>query len=93
MKPYIVCCGTNGRCVIYGYSPVEPEHGKPCRLTDARMIVYWASGGLLGVAANGPTEGSRITAPVPVTETSPVTEWIAVDDDAASKVEQWPPLD
>lgn len=92
MNPYIVCCGANGRCVVYGYSAEEPTQGQPCRLERAKMIVYWSDGGLLGLAAKGPAKGSRITAAVPVTVTSPVTEWVAVTAEAAGGVDQWPAL-
>lgn len=92
MKAYIVCCGTSGRCVIYGRSATEPVQGKPCRLEHARMVVYWSGGGLLGLASTGPREGSRITAPVPVTVTSPVTEWVEVADAASAEIDQWPSL-
>lgn len=91
MKPYIVCCGTHGRCVVYGWSETEPEHGKPCRLTAARMILYWAGPiGLFGLASRGPANGSRITAAVSTTETSAVTEWCAVSPEAAQEVDAWP---
>lgn len=90
MAKYIVCCGANGRCVIVGDVESEPVQGACCRVENARMILYWPSGGLLGVAANGPPEGSRLTAPVPTTVTSPVTEWIAVTDDAAREIDEWP---
>lgn len=89
-RTYIVCCGTNGRCVIVGKSDTEPIQGQPARLEQARMILYWAgTGGLLGVAALGPADGSRLTEAVDVTVTSPVTEWIAVSADAALRIHSW----
>lgn len=90
--PYIVCCGTNGRCVVYGYSETEPEQAQPARLHDARMIVRWTENGLLGVAAEGPRDGSRITSAVATTVTSPVTEWVAVSAEAAERIDAWPAL-
>ena len=90
MKSYIVCCGTSGRCLIYGYAATEPKQGTPARLERARMILYWTKTGLLGLAARGPAEGSKLTSAVETTETSPVTEWIAVSDDAAKRIDTWP---
>jgi hypothetical protein len=87
MSKHIVCCGANGRCVIVGDTDTEPIQGEPCRIENARMILYWSGGGLLGMAANGPREGSKLTSEVPVTVTSPVTEWIAVTDIASEGID------
>lgn len=89
-KAYIVCCGLNGRCVIYGRCQ-EPCTGAPCRMEEARMVLYWPSGGLLGLASAGPPSGTQITHSVSVTETSPVTEWIEVSVEAAKAIDSWPP--
>lgn len=91
MNPYIVCCGASGRAVIYGYVEGEPEQGKPCRVHDAKMVIYWSAdtGGLLGLAAKGPAEGCKITAQVDETVTSPVTEWVAVKPAAAKAIDRW----
>jgi hypothetical protein len=56
------------------------------------MIVQWTQSGLLGVAAEGPRDGSRLTAVVPVTVTSPVTEWVAVAESAAERIDTWPAM-
>lgn len=90
-RPYIVCCGaTAGLCVIYGYMDEAPVHGHPARVHDARMILRFGSGGLLGIAGRGPLDGCRITSSVPETGTSTVHEWIAVAPEAAEKIDQWP---
>ena len=91
-KPYIVCCGANGRAVIYGYSKVEPKPGKPIRLEQARMVLYWSAkcGGLVGLAAEGPKDGTRITHTVGATGTEVVRQWVAVSADAAKGMDAWP---
>lgn len=90
-KPYIVCCGVNGRCVVYGWSSTEPASGKPKVLYDARMVLYWDSEckGLFGLAASGPKGKTRITHSIHKTETSPVTEWLSVSIEAAKKFDEW----
>ena len=88
----ILCCGANGRAVIIGNVKSEPKTGKPVRLTDARMVLYWARecGGLLGLAANGPKGDTRITATVPVLVETVWQEWCAVTDVAAAAIAEWP---
>lgn len=92
MKPYLVCCGTNGNCVIYGYSDSDPVSGEPCLLHNAKMIIYWGgSSGLIGLASRGPSNGSRITASVTRTGTDPVKQWVDVSKKAAESLDQWEP--
>jgi len=90
-KPYIVCCGTNGRAVIFGFSETEPVSGESIVLHDARMVLYWAAecGGLFGLAVSGPKGVSRITQAIPVTETGTVQQWLAVTDVAADEIAKW----
>lgn len=91
MIDIILCCGAHGRAVVFGSVEKEPVPGEPVRLYDARMILYWAgSGGLFGVAATGPDDGSRLTAPVPVVVETCWQEWLAVSDGAAAKIRAWP---
>ena len=90
-KMYLCCCGATGRAVILGRSPTEPIAGQPIRLTDARQVLYWGgSSGLLGLAANGPGEGSRITAAVASHGDECVRQWVEVSDAAAVRVDSWP---
>ena len=64
-KPYIVCTGTNGRAVIFGWSATEPIPGQSFQLSRAKMILRWTgTSGLLGLAAHGPSHGSTLTAAV-----------------------------
>lgn len=91
MSMYLVCCGTNGRAVLVGESESEPEAGKPIRLTNARMILYWdaACGGLLGLAATGPKGGTRITRAVSAHGDECVRQWVAVAPEAREAINQW----
>jgi len=89
--PVIVCVGEHGRAVVYGRAEREPEIGVPCRLTGARMVLYWSAecGGLFGLAARGPREGTRITHAVEATSAIPV-QTIVVSAEAARAIEEWP---
>ena len=91
-KRIILCCGNNGRAVVYGTVDAEPAAGRPVRLRNARMILYWSAecGGLFGLARSGPKTDTRITATVDeVVETS-WQEFLAVSDAAVEKIERWP---
>ena len=58
------------------------------------MIIYWSAtcGGLLGLAARGPRDGTRITAAVEIITETVWQEWIAVAPEAATAIEGWPCL-
>ena len=86
MKAWVVT--TDKRGVFFGYASEAMAAMPELRLERARMCVYWdvAAKGVLGLAAAGPTSGSRITDAVPsislcgitsVMEASPqaVTAW------------------
>jgi len=91
-KPIILCCGSNGRAVVYGRVDAEPEAGKPVKLHNARMILYWSRecGGLFGFAQHGPKTNTRLTATVDEVMETAWQEWLAVPDDAAQSIEEWP---
>ena len=89
MKPIILCGGEGGRCLIYGRVESDPVPGEPVTLHRARMVIYYPFGGTFGLAAEGPPHGSRITSEVSETVETKWQEWIAVDDDAASKFDAW----
>ncbi len=89
--PVIVCCGTNGRAVLYGRTKLEPVAGQPIQLSGARMVLYWdaACGGLLGLAAKGPRGKTRITAAVESHGDELVRQWGRAGDTAAAERDQW----
>jgi len=88
--PIILCCGTNGRAVVFGFVDELPVKGEPITLRRARMVIYWAgSRGLFGVAADGPEDGSRLSPVVQrVTETV-WQEWMDVTAEAAERINAW----
>ena len=89
-QPIILCCGANGRAVVYGYVDEEPVPGEPVRLHDARMILRWeGTGGLFGVSQKGPAPRSRITCAVPVVVETVWQEWLAVSPNAAKALDGW----
>ena len=87
--PIILCAGQNGRALVYGYVESEPEPGQPVRITSARMVIYYPSGGTFGLAASGPPQGSRVTAAVDVTVETVWQEWLSVSPAAAEKFDGW----
>jgi len=91
-KKIILCCGQNGRAVIYGTVTKAPVAGEPVMLTDARMVLYWsaACGGLLGLAARGPQDDTRITHAVPTVVETVWQEWVECTEEAAEGLDSWP---
>ena len=92
MQSVIVCCGTNGRCVVFGECESEPVTGEPITLHSARMVLYWPQdcGGLFGLAQSGPKDGLRLTHAVAKTATESVRQWLTVSDEAAESLKTWP---
>ena len=92
MQGFIICCGTHGRCVVFGYAEHTPVVGGNITLSDARMVLYWPSecGGLFGLAASGPKDGLRLTYSVSETATVEVRQYIVVSDDIAAQLTAWP---
>ena len=90
--PVILCCGQNGRAVLYGRVTRKPVPGKPVTLYGARMVLYWAAecGGLLGLAAKGPKGATRITHVVPETTETVWQESTVCTPEAAKAIESWP---
>lgn len=95
MDSYIVCCGTNGRAVIFGQAETAPKVGKPFSLHNARMVLYWPSacGGLFGLAANGAKAGLRLTAPVTHHADIEAKQVLGVSEAAAVTLVEWASYD
>jgi len=91
-KTVILCCGDHGRAIVIGDVTRLPTPGKPVRLTNARMVLYWSKecGGLLGLAANGPKADTRITPAVPSVCETVWQEYVEVSPDAAEEIAKWP---
>ncbi len=88
-KPVILCTG-DGSAVIFGWVEEIPEIDQPFEAFDARMILYWPEEckGLLGLAADGPKEGLRLTPTVPFTR-SVTKQVVAVNKNAAEELKKW----
>lgn len=78
--PVVVC--TDKRAVVFGWT-LDPQ-ADPITLTSARMALYWAKnvGGVFGLAENGPTKDSRISAVAPSVSLPGVTAVFSVDEKA-----------
>ena len=89
--PIILCCGENGRAVIFGRVHAAPVAGAPVEIFGARMILCWSRecGGLLGLAAHGPKTNTRITAAVPRIVETRWQEYVEVVPDAAVAIDRW----
>jgi len=87
--PIILCAGEHGRALVYGYVDKEPEEGASVRLHNARMVIYYPSGGTFGLASAGPPSGSRVTDAVTKIVETKWQEWLAVSDTAAEKFDAW----
>lgn len=61
-------------------------------LHGARMVLYWPRecGGLFGLAANGPKDGTRLTYAVEKTSSEACRQWLAVPEKAAKEFREFP---
>ena len=77
---------TNKRGVFAG--TLESAGPETVVLTAAQMCIYWSAEtrGVLGLAATGPAEGSRVGPAVPRLELSGVTAVVDMTDTA---IERW----
>lgn len=84
---HIICTGTNGRAVVYGTVIGTPMPGEAVVIEGARMVLRWdeACGGLFGLAANGPKNDTRLTAPV--TTACIVRQMIEVSPEATAALD------
>ena len=90
MSKRYVMVTTDKRGVFAGY--LEAETQKTVTLSEARMCVYWSqeTKGVLGLAACGPQQGSRITDAVPSIKLTGITSITDVTDEARAKWEAAP---
>ena len=88
----LLCCGGQGRAVLFGRVDADPVPGASVVLYDARMILYWSApcGGLLGLAASGPKEGTRISARVERVIETCWQQCLSVSTEAAAQIAGWP---
>ena len=89
-KAVIVCGGSVGRAVVYGYVDAMPRADTAVTIYDARMILEWTgTHGLFGLAQHGPQKGSRITCAVPVV-TDTCRQCLTVSAAAEEAINGWP---
>ena len=82
---------TTERGVFFGYGTPDLEAAH-VKLINARMVVYWSADcrSVVGLAANGPTNGCRIGPKVPAILIRNVTAIMKVNDETSKKFEQAP---
>ena len=84
---------TEHRGVFFGRVPIDAKCEGELTVLDCRMAVYWSADvkGVVGLAANGPTSGCRITPAAPSMTISDVTSIAVCSDDAvrAWEAEPW----
>ena len=89
--PIILCGGSAGRAVIFGYVDSLPEQGQPAVLFNARMVLRWEGrAGLFGLAAKGPEPGSRLTESVPRVEDIDWKQHLVCTPEGAAALAAWP---
>lgn len=88
-KPVVVT--TEHRGVFFGYVETEPTKlPAEIELTKARMCVFWdvTTKGVLGLAANGPSEHCKITHAIPKMTAYKITSVLDCSPEAAEKWEK-----
>jgi len=83
MKRHVVITTDNNKRGVFA-GVLESQEGESVVLTDAQMCIYWskATRGVLGLAATGPADDSRIGPIVPRIELSGVTAVIDMTEEA-----------
>lgn len=91
-KPILLCGGSQGRAVVFGWVDEYPVKGEAVTLTDARMVLYWSEGcgGLLGLAAKGPFDGTRLTDVVARVSDTQWQQYVEVSSKASEALGSWP---
>lgn len=78
--------------VFFGYTDKEWEGQKLFDLKNARMVLYWPAEthGVLGLAANGPNDGCRISPRAPLLTLSDITSVALCAEEAVKRFEDAP---
>lgn len=81
---------TEHRGVFFGYGQVTD--GDTIRIERARMVVYWSAdvGGVVGLAAKGPSKSCRVGPAAPAITLRGVTAIMEVSAEAAKAWEHGP---
>lgn len=88
MKALVVT--TKHRGVFFGYG--EPSDSETIRLERARMCLYWPkeNRGVIGLASDGPKQGSRVGPAAPAMVLRDVTAVMEASEAAAAAWESEP---
>lgn len=93
MTKRAVVVTTEHRGVFFGFLDGQSDTEKVLSLAEARMCVFWSEDvrGVVGLAANGPTSGCRVTAAVPKLTVQAVTAVMDATDEAvmAWRMQPW----
>ncbi len=86
----IVTTDKDRKGVFYGKIKEWDREKGIILLKNAKMIVYWSeeTKGVLGLAAKGPAEMSRVTSAVPVLELNGVTAIMLATEDAQKRFQE-----
>ena len=93
MNKFVVICTDKDRRGVFGGILVSHnQETKVAVLEQAQMCVKWTSdiGGVVGLAAKGPSEHCRISAPTPRIELDGVSCVMDASDEAKAKWEKQP---
>lgn len=88
LRPVVVTTAHRG--VFVGYT-TDPADAEIVRLERGRMIIYWSRStrGVVGLAAQGPAAGSRVSPPATISLRN-ITSVIEATEEAAKAWEQEP---
>lgn len=89
-KEKAVLVTTEFRGVFFGYVKDDKKLPAEITLTGVRNCIYWSAdvGGFLGLAANGPTSGCKISKRASELTVYKVTSVSPVDESAVEKWEK-----
>lgn len=92
MKFCVVTTNKNCRGVFAGEVTESDLEKGTATIKDARMCVYWSTDtkGVVGLAAGGPTNKCRVTAPAPEIKLMGVTSIMEATDEAKKAWESEP---
>jgi hypothetical protein len=82
---------TTERGVFFGYGALDLD-AQHIKIDNARMVVYWSADckSVVGLAANGPSNGCKIGPRAPSMIVRNVTALIECSESAAKKFEEAP---
>jgi hypothetical protein len=88
MKDIGLLVTTEHRGVFFGYG--KPGDASTIRLTNARMVVYWASDvrGVLGLAVTGPCKSCKVGPSVPAVTLLKVTAVVECSNESVKEFER-----